>query len=38
MLHSILTAKVVEGRDLRTGRQVVVVMSIEGQTAATEPA
>lgn len=37
MLHSILTAKVVEGRGLRPTGQVVVVMSIEGQTAATEP-
>ncbi len=39
MLNSILTAKIVEGRNLKTvGNQaIVVVMSIEGQRASTEP-
>lgn len=39
MLNSILTVKIVEGRNLKTsGNQaIVVVMNIEGQRASTEP-
>ena len=39
MLQSILTAKIIEGRGLKSNGSapIVVVMSIEGQTAATEP-
>jgi hypothetical protein len=37
MLNSILTVKIIEGREFSRSGAIVVVLSVEGQRAQTEP-